>query len=119
MAFYLFYQNNSFGRFEESEEGGISIYVIIEAGNAQDADGRAESIGIYFDGCESGIDCPCCGDRWHPADDSDGQAQPKVYDRLVTGPRDEKLTRWTGGPEVYVHYADGQMVPYWSDCPRM
>lgn len=65
--FYRFRQNNSGGHFTENEEITASVY--IEADNTYEANKIAENIGIYFDGCHSGIDCDCCGDRWYEADD--------------------------------------------------
>lgn len=48
--------------------------VIIEAKTAEQADDKAQEIGIYFNGCEEEIDCPCCGDRWTTA--CEGTATP-------------------------------------------
>ena len=31
------------------------------------ANRTAQDKGLYFDGVEKGIDCECCGDRWHMA----------------------------------------------------
>lgn len=61
MKFYHFYQNNSGG----SRTAGMPGYLFVEAESAEEADDRAESVGVYFDGCENDIDCDCCGDRWH------------------------------------------------------
>lgn len=63
--FYTFNQNNSGGHFDYDPETGVGYRVAIEATNAKDALRRAEDIGIYFNGCETGMDCPCCGDQ-HP-----------------------------------------------------
>ena len=38
-----------------------------------------EEYDVYFDGTEKGIDCPCCGDRWHEKDDYDAENMPKVF----------------------------------------
>lgn len=56
-------QNNSGGSFDS--DGGSATW--IWAQSASQADHIAERNGIYFDGCRSGSDCPCCGDRWSPA----------------------------------------------------
>ena len=69
--FYTFRQNNSGGRFKQNNE--VDIKVVIEANNAEHANKRAEEIGIYFDGCSKGIDCPCCGDRWYEVYEIDGR----------------------------------------------
>ena len=77
--FFTFNQNNSGGRFEVDLEKGISHYVIIEAVNAKQANSKAGDIGIYFEGCEGGLDCSCCGDRWYSLDDDDGKKEPSIY----------------------------------------
>jgi len=63
--FYEFDQNNSGGRFHIDDKAGLGPSVWIEATSLGDAIHRAMDIGIYFDGCDSGRDCRCCGDRWH------------------------------------------------------
>lgn len=58
---YKFHQNNSGGKFREP-----AVEVWIEALDHKHANQRAQDVAnIYFDGCESGRDCSCCGDRWH------------------------------------------------------
>jgi hypothetical protein len=91
--YYEFRQNNSGGHFEESEDVGITV--IIEACCFAEAKEKAEEIGIYFDGVQKGMDCPCCGDRWSewqdivklPTEESlfvkDADEKGKVYARLV------------------------------------
>ena len=59
MPFFTFYQNNSGGVFD-----GPAHYVIVEASDAEEAATRAETVGVYFNGVEDGLDCECCGDRW-------------------------------------------------------
>lgn len=63
MSFYEFYQNNSGGRLYVDDKLCHRLY--IEADSYEQARKMAVSFGVYFDGCESGIDCDCCGDRWH------------------------------------------------------
>lgn len=75
--FFTFTQNNSFGTFVEDDN--LDEFVIIEAESADEANHIAESIGIYFDGVEKGIDCPCCGDRWYTVSDGDGKEKPEIY----------------------------------------
>lgn len=76
--FYCYNQNNSGGHFSD----GLLIkpYVIIEANSSEQANDIAESVGIYFDGVEDDIDCPCCGDRWFRAWKNDGTEEPTIYD---------------------------------------
>jgi hypothetical protein len=60
MKFFNFTQNNSFGVDDPPAK-----VVVVEAENAEDANKRVLEVdGVYFDGCDSGVDCPCCGDRW-------------------------------------------------------
>lgn len=75
--FYCFDQNNSGGSFDI--DGNVAQFVIIEAESAAQANERAESIGIYFNGVDEGHDCPCCGDRWYPVSGSDAEASPEIF----------------------------------------
>ncbi len=63
MPFYEYYQINSGGSWDED----IGYTLFVEAETADEADHRAESVGVYFSGCDAGVDCPCCGDRWSRA----------------------------------------------------
>lgn len=65
MNFYEFNQNNSGGSFEVNDK--VCHRVIIEATDATEANYLAERLGIYFNGCDRGMDCSCCGDRWSEA----------------------------------------------------
>jgi len=67
--FFEFSQNNSGGIFDVDDN--VAHYVIIEAYSPRQANSKAEEIGIYFDGCAKGMDCGCCGDRWHELYDTD------------------------------------------------
>ncbi len=60
---YSYDQNNTFGTFEL---GVMKFH--IEAETPEQADLIAEQQGVYFDGCDNGHDCECCGDRWYRAD---------------------------------------------------
>ena len=100
--FYSFNQNNSGGSFSKSESEGISEWVIIEALNAEKANEKAESIGLYFNGCDDGRDCSCCGDRWHTVDESDGEEVPSIYGEPI-----EKAEKSMFRNNCFVHYLDG------------
>ena len=66
MPLFQFRQNNSGGRFIGPKN------VVIQAENAADANDIAQnSQDIYFNGVAKGIDCDCCGDRWHAVHDFD------------------------------------------------
>lgn len=95
--FYLFRQNNSGGSFEIDLKAGIGPHVWIEAESSKEANRKAEDLGIYFDGCATGIDCDCCRDRWCEVRDKDAMPEPDIdqdYDFY-----------WHDS--VYVHYANG------------
>jgi hypothetical protein len=64
---YEFRQNNSGGAFVINSTLDTNLW--IEADSPKEANKAAQSIGVYFDGCEIGVDCSCCGDRWHRVDD--------------------------------------------------
>ena len=73
MKRYTYTQNNSAGFFTQPEWhgpeslGGVegtNIWIMAE--DHHEANGLAlEHSNIYFDGCEEGKDCDCCGDRWY------------------------------------------------------
>jgi hypothetical protein len=113
--FYCYKQNNSGGGFD-FQKNRLSRYVIIEASSSEEADTRAEGLGIYFNGCDDGTDCECCGDRWHDASYVKGTAEPSIYSEalsLIDGSYAYK-TDWAwmkGKPEGYVHFLDGRVVP--------
>jgi len=101
MKFYTYSQNNT-GGFLLDSRNGISRYVIIEAVSADSANASAENIGIYFDGCENGVDCNCCGDRWYKVDELDGKDQPTIYGVTNFVFESENVNG-------YIHYADGRV----------
>lgn len=75
---YRFNQNNSGGDFFGPR------YVLVQAPSASTANALAQDHGVYFDGCEDGRDCPCCGDRWDRVyDDHDATDSPCVYGKPV------------------------------------
>lgn len=94
---YEYRQNNTFGSFIEDEQ--VAHYVIIEAENPEEADDIAMSKGIYFDGCDDGLDCECCGDRWHRADEFFTVTLESMKDML-------KYYR-TDYTFAYIYYKDG------------
>ena len=71
--FYIFDQNNSGGYWDKV----LGYVVIIEAETPEKANEKAEEIGIYFDGVETGEDCPCCGDRWCRVEDDYDTVKPE------------------------------------------
>lgn len=88
MAFYTYSQNNSGGVFREPAK-----YVIVEAPSANVADAIAEDHGLYFDGCATGEDCRCCGDRWSRAWE-EGHDEPTIYGKVLSRDAKEYKDDW-------------------------
>ena len=106
--FYHFRQNNSGGVFEANDT--VAHNVIIEAVCPEHANSLAKNIGLYFDGCESGMDCDCCGDRWYRADGDDATETPTIY-REPIEKRREIFCR-VGEPYCHVYYLNGDKKTY-------
>lgn len=116
-GFYQFRQNNSGGHFHFDESAGLTHFVIVQAYSPADANQRARSLGIYFDGCAKGLDCSCCGDRWNEQYGGHGErgdVVPQVYGEPVDL---EKQVLWQeysyqsmpDGKEIAIHYLDGSI----------
>jgi hypothetical protein len=106
--FFAYNQNNSGGVFDLTDN--VTHWVIIEAGDATEANAKLEHFGGYFNGCESGRDCSCCGDRWYAQMEEDaGEPEPLVYGKTPAEFVAENSFLWMpDGKEVVVHYADGR-----------
>lgn len=61
--FYEFVQNNSGGSFDVDDR--VCHRLFIEATSEDEAISKAEDLGCYWNGVDNGMDCECCGDRWH------------------------------------------------------
>jgi hypothetical protein len=106
--FYQFRQNNSGGSFVENNK--VAHFVIIEAEDHVQANEIAESIGIYFDGCEKELDCDCCGDRWSEVEEGEGDETPVLYGEPIN-----KYDDWfcnKGDVYCYLYKLDGEVVTY-------
>lgn len=68
--FYEISQNNSGGSFVTNDK--LCHRLFIEAESSDEATSIAEDLGCYWDGCATGSDCACCGDRWYRPWTSDG-----------------------------------------------
>ena len=108
-TFFTFHQNNSGGDF--IVDGDVSYYVVVEAHNAEEANERAEKIGIYFDGCADGTDCPCCGDRWGRAWKNEGTNTPQIDGEIVSQKSPGVFSR-IEGIFCYVYYLDGTITEH-------
>lgn len=111
--FFTYHQNNSGGEFHYDYDKGIARTVVVEAGTAEDANTKAESVGLYWNGVKNETgDCECCGDRWYSAwGDTEGTPNPTVYGRdaaleLHQGWREEM------DYEGFIHFADGRKVGF-------
>ena len=107
MLFYEFDQNNTGGTWVADEDLGYKVF--IEAEESSGAIDKALDIGIYFDGCRVGNDCPCCGDRWHEPYGA-GEEAPTYYGEPL--PRTESNGFGFWGLPIVVHYADGTRKYY-------
>ena len=106
--FYTFNQNNSGGAFVINDR--VCHFVIIEADTAEQANDKAEDIGIYFNGVRAEIDCSCCGDRWYSQWHEDaGEETPTIF-----GGQPSEYSSFAKVNEVYcrVYYKDGIVKEY-------
>lgn len=113
MVWFEFNQNNTGGSFEVNEMVCHRVY--IEAKDADEANKIAIDMGIYFDGCSTGMDCFCCGDRWYPAR-GDGDSFPYKYDKdeIFKTPKEYMQAMadkygWTS-PDARIYYEGGKKV---------
>lgn len=104
---WTFDQNNTGGSFDHDESAGIGYKVWIEAHSADEASARAQDIGIYFDGCRDGTDCPCCGDRWYEPW-GDGDISPKFYGDAVRPAQGDEAPSLNWEIPSYMHPLNGQ-----------
>lgn len=103
MPFYSFQQTSSGGTTVLTSD--LSKWVIIEAGNAEEANKRANEIGIYFCGVRNGADCSCCGDRWKPVSPKDECPVPLIDS--VTNPSYYSSLNIHQGSYCIIHYENG------------
>lgn len=93
---------------------GITVEVFVEADTADEANMRAKLIGLYFNGCDDGIDCDCCGDRWYKADDGcrSEKLPSKVsgYMSWVKDPKKEGVAHYKSGKIKWLAFS-----PFKSD----
>jgi hypothetical protein len=106
--FFHYSQNNSGGSFNIDDS--VAHHVIIQAVSAQHADQIAIDIGIYFDGCENGQDCSCCGDRWYSAQGDEGTEAPLLYGADPAEYKD--MFGKPGLPVCHVYHLDGSKTTY-------
>jgi hypothetical protein len=100
MSFFIWNQNNSGGHFVVDDN--LTWRVVIEADTYKQAEYKALNLGIYYNGCDDGRDCSCCGDRWYNGSELDTENQTLV--EYLQEYADEY--GWES-PSVIIHYADG------------
>lgn len=108
--FYTFRQNNSGGSWHTP-----AITVIVEANTAREANERAETAGVYFNGVMSGQDCECCGSRWwEQYDDENCTKTPTLWGEEInlnesysSGPFGINWGQEAGIPNFLIVYKDG------------
>jgi hypothetical protein len=105
MKVYEWSQNNSGGVFDTDDQ--LCHRVVIEAETLDEAEEKAFSLGIYYDGVERGYDCDCCGDRWvRPwVGDEDFDDKESLFDFY------QKKTNqygWTK-PDARIFFKDGEV----------
>jgi len=102
--FYTYNQNNSGGFFHVDES--VGQYVIIEADSSDQANDLAKSkAGIYFEGCDDGTDCSCCGDRWS-RNYSDGTEEPMIYSKTIDEFKDDPGMVLRPEMCIHIYYQD-------------
>lgn len=79
VRWFEFRQNNSGGSFDYTDDVGRSVF--IQARSSAEANEIAENKGVYFNGCDAGWDCECCGDRWYKvwSNDDGTEDMPQDY----------------------------------------
>ncbi len=114
MNFYTFSQSNPGGWYDVDDT--LCHYVIVEAASADEANRIAVGLGVYFDGCDRDIDCPCCGDRWYPVSDDEATSEPLIYGTAVDKVKDIMFK-----PDVVyarVFMQDGTVREYRNPKPK-
>lgn len=104
--FFEYTQNNSGGLFS-----GPALNVIVEADSGTQANERAEEVGVYFDGCRSGLDCGCCGDRWSSFW-GDPDLEPSHYGKSLATIKSDYLYEESKLPMFLIYYLDGRKEEY-------
>jgi hypothetical protein len=102
LKWYEYSQNNTGGTFILDD--GVAKYVFIQATSPEEANTKAEEIGIYFYGVLDGRDCECCGDRWYKPYES--STEKEMDERIKNGFNSFFVS--VGEPIAHKYYADGK-----------
>ena len=116
-SWFKYDQNNSGGHFRVNDD--VSIFVLIQAASFDEANAKAEEVGIYFDGCATNRDCDCCGDRWYESRSPMDGFKTSNWRNGTTTDHDnvrdyaqavaDDDTWAKGQPAVIVYFADGSV----------
>lgn len=98
MLFFTFRQSNPGGFYQDE----MPNYLIVEAPSSDFANFAAEKQGVYFDGCQTGQDCPCCGNRWGRVYSGDGTDNPQIYGEKVELDQTVYNDEWESNDSVRV-----------------
>lgn len=121
LKFFAFQQNNSGGSFDVDDK--ICHILYIEAHNYEEARKKAMDMGVYFNGCDIGLDCPCCGDRW--SDYADEIDLTELSDRYHM--KFEKISDYAQyitdiysltTPDARIFYCDGTFTEIFTSKAR-
>lgn len=82
--FYAYHQNNSGGNFIINDK--LGEIVVIEENSIENANKKAISIGIYFNGVKNNRDCGCCGNRWSSIPEKED-----IFDNIINIDRYESV----------------------------
>lgn len=112
--FYQFDQNNSYGIFDVDDK--VCPIIIIEADTESEAIEKGLDLGIYFDGCNKGIDCPCCGDRWVTPNilEFPLKYRDEVFKDVVTYAQYCVDTLWWLSTPARIYYKDSTVTEFFK-----
>jgi hypothetical protein len=110
MKLFNFNQNNSGGSFVTDEN--VTYDTLFESKTSKGANKKAKEVGIYFNGCEEGYDCSCCGDRWSKAyhDTPDNYSVFEFPDKESAIAYFEKEEKGMFRTEKIIHFKDGTKI---------
>lgn len=110
--FHTFRQNNSGGSFHYDAD--VDVYVIVEGKDIHEITRRAGDIGIYFNGCDTGTDCSCWGDRWdEPCSNEHLDKTPSIYRNRMM--KKHMTKEPTNDSNTVIHYLNGTRMYANSD----
>lgn len=115
LKWYAWNQNNSGGEFHVNDN--VAHRLFIEAYSEEEADRKAQDLGVYYNGVDDGFDCDCCGDRWY---------SPEKLEFPINwgGPVFNNIHEYAGymadnygwtEPDGYLYYYDGMKAAVHSD----